>query len=84
MTNSMRMMNVTISPTWMGLELATGPNSRIGSFAGSARNRTVATGLTPRKTRPTGNRSVLPPKTQHFNITTLPPIKYLSSDLIMT
>jgi len=51
--------------------LATGPNSRVGSGSGSTRTRTVATGLTTRKTR-------------HFNTTTLPPIKYLSSDRIMT
>ena len=36
------------------------------------KNRTVAIGR------------VLPPKTQHFNITSLPPIKYLSFDRIMT
>jgi hypothetical protein len=68
----------------LGLVLGTGPNSRVGSESGSTRNRTVATGLTTRKTRPTGNGPVLPPKTRHFNITTLPPIKYLSSDCIMT
>ena len=64
--------------------LATGPNSRVGSGSGSTQNRTVATVLTTQKTRPTGNGPVLPPKTRHFNITTLPPIKYLSSDRIMT
>ena len=46
--------------------------------------RTVATGLTTQKTRPIGNRPVLPPKTRHFNSTTLPPINDLSSDPIMT
>jgi len=64
--------------------LAIGPNSGVGSGSGSTQNRTVATGLTTWKTRPTGNGPVLPPKTRHFNITTLPPIKYLSSDRIMT
>jgi len=65
------------------LVLATGPNSRVGSGSGSTRNRTVATGLTTPKTRPIGNGPVLPPKSRHFNITTLPPIKYLSSDRIV-
>jgi len=46
--------------------------------------RTRAMGLTTRKTRPIGNGPVIPPKTWHFNITTLPPIEYLSSDRIMT
>jgi len=41
-------------------------------------------GLTTRKTQPIGNGPVLPTKTQHFNITTLPPNEYLSSDRIMT
>jgi len=64
--------------------VATGPNSRVGSGSGSTQNRTVATVLTSRKTRPTGNGPVLPPQARHFNITTLPPIKYLNSDRIMT
>jgi hypothetical protein len=63
--------------------LATGPNSQVGSGSASTRNRTVAAGLTTRNTRRTGNWPVIPPKTQHLNITTLPPIKYLSSDRIM-
>jgi len=64
--------------------LETGPNSPDGSGSGSTQNRTVATGLTTPKTRPTGNGPVFSPKTRYFNITTLPPIKYLSSDRIMT
>jgi len=44
------------------LVLATGPNSRAGSGYGSTRNRTVATGLTTRKTRPIGNGPVFPQK----------------------
>jgi len=64
--------------------LATGPNVRVGSGSGSTRKRTVATGLTTRIIRPTANGPVLPPKTRHFNITSLPPIKYWSSDRIMT
>ena len=63
---------------------AAGPNSRVGSSSGSTRNQTVATGLTTRNTRPIGNGPVSQPKTWHFNIKTLPPIKYLSSDRIMT
>jgi hypothetical protein len=76
--------SVLVASIAPGLVLAKGPNSRVGSGSGSTRNRTVATGLTTRKTRPTGNGPVLPPKTRHLNITTLPPIKYLSSDRIMT
>jgi len=66
------------------LVLATVPKSRVGSDFGSARNRTVAMVLTTPKTRPTGNGPVLQPKTRHFNITTLPLIKDLSSDRIIT
>jgi len=44
------------------LGLATSPNSRVGSGSGSTRNRTAATGLTSRKTRPTGNGPVWPQK----------------------
>jgi hypothetical protein len=64
--------------------LAMVANFRIGSGWGSTQNRTVATGHTTRKTRPTGNGPVLAPKTQHINITTWPAIKYLSCDRIMT
>jgi hypothetical protein len=61
-----------------------GPNRRVSSGSGSTWNWTVAMGFTTRKTRPTGNGPVSLPKTRHFNITTLPPIKYMSSDRIMT
>ena len=64
--------------------LATGPNSRVGSGFGSTRNRTVATGLTTRKTRTVGNGAVLPPTTRHLKSTIFAPLKYLSSDHIMT
>ena len=64
--------------------LATGPISRVGAGYGSTPNRTVAMGLTTRKTRTIGNGPVLPPKTRHFKFTILAPIKYLSSDRIMT
>jgi len=59
------------------------PISRVGSGYGSARNGTVATGLTTRKTQTIGNGPVLPSKTRHFKFTILAPIKYLSSDRIM-
>jgi hypothetical protein len=42
--------------------LATGPDSRVGSGFGSTRHRTVATGLTTRKTWTVGNGAVLPQK----------------------
>jgi len=64
--------------------LATGPNCRVGSGSGSTRIRTVATGLTTRKTRTVRNGAVLPPKTRHLKLTILAPIKYLSSDCITT
>jgi hypothetical protein len=64
--------------------LATGTNSQVGSGIGSTRNWTVATGLTTRKTRTVGNGAVWPPKTRHFKSTIFSPIKYLSSDRIMT
>jgi len=66
------------------LVLATSPNSRVGSGFGYSNNRTVATGLITRKPRPVGYWLVLSPKTRHFNITSLPQIKYWSSDCIMT
>jgi len=53
-----------------GLGLGPEPN-RCNSFY-HTQTRTVAIG------------PVLPPKTRHFNLTTLAPIKYLSSDCIVT
>jgi hypothetical protein len=64
--------------------LATGRNSRVGSRYGSTRNRTMATGLNTPKTRTVAIGPVLPPKTRHFKFTILAPIKYLSSDRIVT
>jgi len=69
---------------WVYVVIATGPNSRVGSGSGSTGNQTVAMSLTIRKARPIGNGPVLPPKTRNFSITALPPIKYLSSDRMMT
>ena len=62
----------------------TGWNCRVCSGSVSTRNRTVARGLTPRKTWTIRNRPVLPPKTRHFKFTILPPIKYLGSNRILT
>jgi len=74
-----------VTPELMApLVLAMGPNSRVGSGYGSTRNRTVATDLTTRKTWTIWNGPLLPPKTRHFKFTILAPIKYLSSDRIMT
>ena len=64
--------------------LATATNSQVGSGFGSTWNRTIATGLTTRKTRTVRNGALLPPKTWHFKSTIFAPIKYLSSDRIMT
>jgi len=73
-----------LSQALWSLVLATGPISRVGSGYGSSRNQTLATGLTTRKTRTIGNGPVLPPKTRHLKFTIVAPIKYLSSDRIMT
>jgi len=64
--------------------LATGPNSGAGSGYGSAQTRNAAMGYITRKTRTIGNGPVLSPQTRHFKFTFLAPIKYLSSDRIMT
>jgi len=66
------------------LVLATGPDSWVGSGSGSTQDRTVAMGLTTQKTRTFANGPVLPPKTRHFMVTILAPIKNLSSYWIMT
>jgi len=55
---------VGISEGVFWIVLAMGPNSRVGSGSSSTQNRTVATGLTTRKTQPIGNGPVLPPKTR--------------------
>jgi len=44
----------------LGLGLAMGTNSQVGSGAGSTWNQTMAIGLTTRKTRTVANRPVLP------------------------
>ena len=64
--------------------LATGAKYWVGSHCGSTPNRTVALSLTIWKTKPIANWPVLPPNTRHFNITTAPPIQFLSSVRIIT
>ena len=66
------------------LVLATVPNSRVGSGSGSDPEPNRCNGSYHTKTRTVAIGPVLPPKTRHFNITTLASIKYLSSDRIMT
>ena len=76
--------HLRLPPYYAYIVLATGPNCLVGSGSCSTRTRTVATGLTTRKTWTVGNGAVLPPKTRHFKFTILAPIKYLSSDHITT
>jgi len=64
--------------------LSTGPNSQVHCCSRYTHNRTLAMGLTTRKTLTVGNGPVLPPKTQHLMFTILAPINYLSSDRLMT
>jgi len=63
--------------------LATGTNSQVGSGSGSTRNRTVAMGLTPRKTRTVGNGLVLRRKPRHSKLTIFARMKYFSYDRIV-
>jgi hypothetical protein len=65
-------------------ELATVPNSRVGSGSGSDLEPNRCNGSYHTKTRTIAIGPVLPPKTRHFNTPSLAPIKYLSSDRIMT
>jgi len=60
------------------------PNSQVGSSPGSTWNWTNATGLTTQKSQNVENGPVLQPKTQHLKFIILAPIKYLSSDCIVT
>jgi len=61
------------------LVLATGPNSQFGSRSGSNPEQDRCNGFYHTKTR-TG----ITTKTHYFTLTTFAPIKYLSSDRIMT
>jgi len=60
------------------------PNSWVGSGSGSNLKSNRCNGSYHMKTRTVAIGPVLPPKTWHFNIKSLAPIKYLSSDGIMT
>jgi len=64
--------------------LATVPTRKYGSGLGLGPEPNRCNGFYHTKTRTFAIGPVLPPKTRHFNITTLAPIKYLSSDHIMT
>jgi len=62
----------TIWNRWVGFGSISGPEPNCCNRSYHTKTWTVAIGL------------VLPPKTCHFNITSLAPIKYLSSDCIVT
>jgi len=64
--------------------LATGPNSRFGSGSGYNPEPDRCDGFYHITTQTVVIGPVLPPKTRHFNLTTFAPIKYLSSDCIVT
>ena len=64
--------------------LATGQNSWFGSGSSSNPAPERCNGFYHMKTQTVVIGPVLPPKTQHFNLTSLAPTKYLSSDRIMT
>jgi len=59
-------------------------NSRVSSGSCSDLELNHCNGSYLMKTRTLAIGPVLPPKTRHFNTTSLAPIKYLSSDRIMT
>ena len=64
--------------------LATVPNCRIGSGSGSGPQPNRCNGSYHTKPRTVAIGPVSPPKSRHFNITTLAPIKNLISDHIVT
>ena len=64
--------------------LSTVPNSRVGSGSGSDPQPNHCNGSYHTKTRTVAIGPVSPPKTRHFSITTLGPIKNLISDHIVT
>ena len=63
--------------------LATVPNYRCGSGSDFNLEPDGCNGFYHTKTRTIAIRPVLPLKTQNFNLTTLAPIKFLSSDRIV-
>jgi len=64
--------------------LATGPNSQFDFRSGSNPELDRCNRFYHTKTWTFAIGLVLPPKTRHFNVATLAPIKYLSSDGIVT
>jgi len=64
--------------------LATVPNRRVGSGSGSDPVPNRCNGSYHTKTRTVAIGPVLPPKTRHNKSTIFAPIKYLSSDRIVT
>jgi hypothetical protein len=68
----------------MGASEAGGGSVSNGSGLGLEPEPNRCNGLYHTKTRTVAIGPVLPPKTRNFSITTLAPIKYLSSDRIMT
>jgi len=72
-------------PAWeqWQLVLAMGPNSRVGSRSGSNPEPDRWNGFYHTQTWTVAIGLVLPPKTRHFNLPTVTPIKYLSSDRIV-
>ena len=73
---------LTISMSWK--VLASVQNSGVSSRSGSDPEQNRCNVSYHMKTGTVAIGPVLPPKTRHFNITSLSPIKYLSSDGIMT
>ena len=71
-------------PLTLGLVLATVPNSQFGSRSGSSPERDNCNMFHHTKIRTIAIWTILPPISQHVNFTTLDPMKYLSSDHIMT
>jgi len=69
-TSELVFATVSTHDNGTGLGLGPGPNSCNRFY--QSKTRTVAIG------------PLLPPKTRHFNLTALPPIKYLRSDCILT
>ena len=64
--------------------LATVPNRRVSSGSGSDPEPNRCNGSSHTKTRTVAIGPVLPPKTRHYKSTIFAPIKYLSSDRIVT
>jgi len=68
----------------MSVLLATGPNSWFGSGSGSNLEPDCCNGFCHTKTQNVAIEPVVQPKSRRFNLTTFAPIKYLSSDCIVT